>query len=119
MKKYIYIVFVVLFAISCSDIVEVPDISNSSVELIAPSNNATLNITTLSLSWDTVEDAESYQVQIARPDFETILQLEKDSTLTQNSFSVELEAGNSYQWRVRAKNSDYTTPYTTYSFTLN
>ena len=119
MKKYIYSLFIIFFVVGCSDIIEVSDISHSSVELIAPSNNATLDFTSLTLSWDMVEDAESYQVQIARPDFETILQLEEDSTLTQHSFSVELEAGNSYQWRVRAKNSDYTTPYTTYSFTLD
>lgn len=119
MKKYIYIICFVASTISCSDIVEVPDISNSSVTLVAPANNATLDITTLSLSWDTVEDAESYQIQIARPDFENILQLEIDSTHTQNSISVQLEASNSYQWRVRAKNSDYATPYTTYSFTLD
>ncbi len=118
MKKYIYILLGTLFVISCSDIIEVPDISNNAVTLIAPSDNATLDITTLTLSWDLLEDAESYQVQVAQPDFETILQLVIDSTLTQNSISVDLEANTSYQWRVRAKNSDYSTPYTTYSFTL-
>lgn len=118
MKKYIYLFLVTTVLASCSDIIELPDISNTSVNLIAPSDNATLNLTTLTLSWDSVEDAESYQVQVAQPDFENILQLVQDSTLTENSISVDLEAGTSYQWRVRAINSDYATPYTTYSFTL-
>ena len=119
MKKYIYSIFIALTFVSCSEIIEVPDISDGTVSLIAPVDNATVDIATLTLSWEVVEDAESYQVQIARPDFENILQLVKDSTLTQNSISVNLEASTSYQWRVRAKNSDYATPYTTYSLTLN
>ncbi|MCH2197015.1 fibronectin type III domain-containing protein [Kordia sp.] len=118
MKKYIYSIFTALLFISCSDIIEVPDISKDTVNLAAPSDNATLNITTLTLSWEAVEDAENYQVRVARPDFENILQVELDTTLTENSISVQLEAGNSYQWRVRAINSEYTTPYTTYTFTL-
>jgi len=118
MKKYIYTFLLITTIVSCSDIIEVPDISNNNVNLVAPSNNATLTLTSLTLSWDDVEDAENYQVQIAQPDFENILQLVKDSTLTGNSFSVDLEVSTSYQWRVRAKNSSSTTPYTTYSFTL-
>lgn len=118
MKKYIYSILILLTLVSCSDIIEVPDISNDAVTLVAPNDNATLNLTTLTLSWNKVEDAESYQVQIARPDFENILQLEKDSILTGNSISVQLEAGNTYQWRVRAQNSEYATSYSTYSFSL-
>lgn len=117
MKRYIYSIFIPLFLVSCSEIIEVPDITNDTLNLIAPADNATVDMTTLTLSWETVENAENYQVQIARPDFENIIQLELDATVTENSISVDIEAGNSYQWRVRAKNSDYETPYTTYSFT--
>lgn len=118
MKNPLLSICALLVLVSCSDIIEVPNISNDTVTLVAPSDHASLDMTTLTLSWNPVEDAESYQVQVARPDFEDILQLEIDSTLIGNSISVELEAGNSYQWRVRAKNSGYTTPYTTYSFSL-
>ncbi|WP_052752804.1 fibronectin type III domain-containing protein [Kordia zhangzhouensis] len=116
-KYYCYIVFI-LTLISCSDIIEVPDISDDIVTLMAPANNSTLNMTTLTLSWNAMEDAKQYKVQVAKPDFENILQLVVDSTLTDNSISVQLEAGNTYQWRVRAENSGYTTSYSTYSFTL-
>lgn len=118
MKKYIYIFICLSIFTSCSDIIEVPDISNDTVTLVAPSDNSTLNLTSLTLSWDAVADAEQYQVQIAQPDFEDILQLIQDATLTTNSFTVDLEAGTSYQWRVRAINSGSSTSYTTYSFTL-
>ncbi|WP_420571655.1 fibronectin type III domain-containing protein [Kordia sp.] len=118
MKKYVYSILVLLVMTSCSDIIEVQDITDDTVNLVAPLDNANLSITTLTLSWDPVEDATHYQVQIARPDFENILQLERDSTVTDNSVSVQLEAGNSYQWRVRAVNSDYASLYSTYSFTI-
>ncbi|AXG69209.1 hypothetical protein KORDIASMS9_01429 [Kordia sp. SMS9] len=119
MKKYIYSICIPLFLVSCSEIIEVPDITNDTVNLIAPADDAIVNITTFTLSWETVENAESYQVQVARPDFENIIQLELDTTILENSISIDVEAGNSYQWRVRAKNSDYTTAYTTYSFTTD
>ncbi|EDP94646.1 fibronectin type III domain-containing protein [Kordia algicida OT-1] len=118
MKKYLYALFTIFLIVSCSDIIEVPDISENTVTLVAPSNNSTLAITTITLSWNPVADAERYQVQVARPDFENILQLEKDSIVSENSISVQLEAGNSYQWRVRAINSEYVTSYATYSFTI-
>ncbi|WP_046758582.1 fibronectin type III domain-containing protein [Kordia jejudonensis] len=118
MKKYIYIILLATVFTSCSDIIEVVDISDTNVQLVAPSDNSTLNLTTLTLSWDSVADAENYQIQIAQPDFENLLQLVADSTLTANSYTVTLEAGTSYQWRVRAKNSDYTTSYSKYTFTL-
>ncbi|MEM6719233.1 MAG: hypothetical protein AAF611_07975 [Bacteroidota bacterium] len=116
MKKYIYSIIGVLIFMSCSEILEVPDITDDTVNLIAPADNVTVNATMFTLSWETLENAENYQVQIARPDFENILQLELDSTITANSIAVAVDAGNSYQWRVRAKNSDFATPYTTYSF---
>ncbi|MEM6685018.1 MAG: hypothetical protein AAF617_04400, partial [Bacteroidota bacterium] len=115
-KTYIFSIAIIFMLVSCSEIIEVPDITNDTVNLVAPADNTTVNTATLALSWETVENADNYQVQIARPDFENILELELDSTVTENSISVNLEAGNSYQWRVRAKNSDYTTAYTTYSF---
>lgn len=118
MKKYLYSIFTLFFMMSCSDIIEVPDISENNVILVAPSDNSTLTITTITLSWNPVDDVENYQVQVARPDFENILQLEKDSIVSENSISVQLEAGNSYQWRVRAINSEYVTSYATYSFTI-
>jgi len=118
MKKYLYSLVIVCLCVSCSDIIEVPDISDDSVILIAPVDNATLNMTTVTLFWESVDDAENYRIQIAQPDFENILLLEQDSVVTENSISVQLEAGITYEWRVRAQNSEYATPYSTYSFTL-
>ncbi|MCF6318177.1 MAG: hypothetical protein L3J83_02695 [Proteobacteria bacterium] len=117
MKKTLFILSVLVINTACSDIIEVEDISNKTVTLLAPTNEAVLNIIDLTFTWQTVEDAESYRIQIARPTFEEAVQIVKDTTVVSTSFSTSLEA-NSYEWRVRAENSAYETAFTTQSFTI-
>lgn len=118
MKKGILLILISIGLMSCEDIIEVPDISDEAVKLVAPSEAATLNsANTLFFDWDPVEDAETYRIQIATPTFNEVLQIVADSTLTGTSFGTTLEA-NDYEWRVRAENSGYQTIYTTQSFTV-
>jgi hypothetical protein len=117
MKKTLLMLSFLLIVTACNDIIEVEDISNKTVTLLAPTNEAVLNITDLTFTWQTVEDAESYRIQIATPTFSEALQIVKDSTVTSASFSTSLEA-NSYEWRVRAENSAYETAFTTQSFAI-
>jgi hypothetical protein len=115
MKKLLC-VFIV-FTYGCSDIIEVEDISNKTVSILAPTNEAVLNSTTITFTWNSLEDAEAYKLQIATPSFENATQIVLDSTLTVTSFSRILENGN-YQWRIRAENSGYQTSYSTQNFTI-
>lgn len=117
MKRILQILSLLIIVSACSDIVEVEDISNESVTLLAPTNEAVLNITDLTFSWQVVADAESYHIQIATPTFSEALQIVTDSITVSNSFTTSLEA-NDYEWRVRAENSAYDTSYTTQSFTI-
>lgn len=117
MKRKVLLLSALLSFIACDDIVEVEDISEAVVTLLAPSNDATLNITTLTFSWQNLEEAESYQIQIATPSFNEALQIVTDSIITSTSFSTTLDA-NVYEWRVRGENSGYQTQYTTQSFTI-
>ncbi len=105
------------FVMSCDDIIEVEDISNKTVTILAPTNNSMLTIDDVSFTWQTVEDAERYTIQIATPDFENAIQVVLDSTTTTTNISKTLSSGN-YQWRVKAKNSDYETPYTTQNLSI-
>ena len=116
MKKLLLILIVAL-TLSCDDIIKVEDISNKTVTLLAPTNEAVLDTTDLIFSWQAVEDAQNYHIQIAIPSFAEALQIVKDSTVASTSFSTTLEA-NDYQWRVKAENSGFETPYTTQSFTI-
>ena len=117
MKRILPIFSLLIIVSACNDIVQVEDISNKTVVLLAPTNQAVLNITDLTFSWQEVEEAESYHIQVATPTFEQALQIVVDSTLSATSFSTTLELGN-YQWRIRAENSGYQTIYTTQSFTI-
>lgn len=117
MKKTLLMLSLLIIVTACSDIIEVEDISNESVTLLAPTNNAVLSITDLTFSWQAFADAESYHIQIATPTFSEALQIVTDSITVSNSFTTTLEA-NDYQWRVRAENSAYETSYTTQNFTI-
>jgi hypothetical protein len=122
MRKLGWLFLVVFGIYACDDIIEVEDISDRTVTLVAPTNDVILSSGTIHLDWEPIEDAESYRIQIATPDFDAPLQIVADSTLadstaTNTTFSTSLSAGD-YQWRVRAQNSDYQTNYTTQSFTV-
>lgn len=117
MKKTLLALSLFIIVTTCDDIIEVEDISNKTVTLLAPTSEAILNITDLTFSWQTLEDAESYHIQIATPTFSEALQIVTDSIVMITSFSTTLEA-NDYEWRVSAANSGFQTTYTTQSFSI-
>lgn len=117
MMRYLKVLLLLLFVTSCEEIIEVEDISNDFVTILAPTDTAVLNITNINFSWNAVEDAEQYKLQIANSNFEMANQIVLDTTITTTSFNQTLELG-SYQWRVRAENSDYQTAYSSQSFTV-
>jgi len=116
MKK-IFLILTFWFFISCDDIIEVEDISGSTISILAPVDGSLLTDTEVIFSWNTIQDAERYKLQIATPNFETATQIILDTTITTSNFIKTLDIGN-YEWRIRAENSDYQTIYTTQSFTI-
>lgn len=120
MKKTTSIVFLLcsfLLLFSCEEILLEEDITNKQVTLVAPVNNAMLNSTGVTFTWENVEDATQYRVQIAKPDFDNPVQIIVDTVVSDNSFTQQLNIGN-YQWRVKAINSGYETAYTTRNITI-
>jgi hypothetical protein len=115
--RYLKLLLAIILLVSCEEIIEVVDISDKSVVVLAPTDAAVLAITDINFSWEAVEDAEQYKLQIATPSFESANQIVLDTTITTTSFNQSLELGN-YEWRVRAENSDYQTTYSTQSFTI-
>ncbi|MAB49221.1 MAG: hypothetical protein CMC05_11385 [Flavobacteriaceae bacterium] len=115
--RYLKLLLAVILLVSCEEIIEVVDISNENVVVLAPTDTSTLTITDINFSWEAVEDAEQYKLQIATPNFESANQIVLDTTITTTNFNQDLELGN-YEWRVRAENSDYQTAYSTQSFTI-
>lgn len=103
---------------SCEDIIEVADISEETVTLVAPTNGSVVQSNVTTFTWESVEDANRYTLQIATPDFESAAQILTDSTMNSTSFSKELLPGN-YEWRVKAVNSGYQTSYNNSIFSVS
>ncbi|WP_418639274.1 hypothetical protein [Winogradskyella sp.] len=116
LKKIIILVLFINFY-NCEDLIEVEDISNESVTILAPVDNSALDTTTVSFSWDSLEYAESYQLQIAKPNFDYAQEIILDTIIRATNFTKTL-LSNSYQWRVRAKNFGYETTYTMRNLTI-
>lgn len=95
------------------------DISNEQVVLLAPANGTSFTITdTINFSWDAVTNADNYVIQIATPDFANATEIIENETVNATSFSVSNLASQSYEWRVKATNTNFETPYTTQNFTV-
>lgn len=106
-----------LFLFACEDVVLEHDISDKEMTLIAPVNNAQLFSTGVSFTWELVEGAEKYHLQIAKPNFDNPIQIVLDTIVSANTFTSQLNVGN-YEWRVQAINGNYVTPYKSRLFTI-
>lgn len=111
--KIVY-VFILLLA-ACDDIIEVPDISKKSVVLLAPAEGTVLTNGDVRFTWQEVEDADNYAIQVAFPNFANASQIVLDTVVTGRNFNKTLPP-NQYEWRVKAVNSGFMTPYTARSF---
>lgn len=127
MKKKLLLVSVIALTVlwSCEDILEVPDISNQTVPILAPGEGSVLNTNAVGFNWQTIDDATTYRVQIATPNFENTTQIMLDSIITEDTLGrvntridQNLFNGN-YAWRVKALNSDYETVYTLSNFQVD
>ena len=114
-----------ILALGCEDILEVPDISNQTVSILAPTEGSVITTNAISFNWEEVKDATAYEIQLATPNFENAVQLVLDSIVEVDSLdqiktriNQDLFNGN-YQWRVKAMNSDYETAYTSSGFQVN
>lgn len=108
--KVVLAILLVITFLSCSEILIEKDISDSTVELVAPVNNAQFLSTSVTFTWNNVDDATEYQLQIAKPNFASPMQIVLDTVISTTSFTQQLAIGG-YEWRVRAINSSYHTAY--------
>ncbi|KFF02612.1 hypothetical protein [Flavobacterium reichenbachii] len=113
---FFYLLIALCF-ISCEEILIVDDISEKEVSLTAPANNAVLSFSGVTFSWETIDGADKYQLQIAAPSFENPQQIILDTIITKNSYTQQLNIGK-YEWRIKAVNSAYESPYKKRSFEI-
>ncbi|WP_242501872.1 fibronectin type III domain-containing protein [Flavobacterium beibuense] len=117
MKKIFYLIAPLFLLCSCEEILMEDDISNKTVTLVAPTDNAEFFSTGITFTWEAVEFVSDYRIQIARPNFEAPLQIITDIVVDTTSFTTQLNIGE-YQWRVQAVNSAYSSPFSTRSFVI-
>lgn len=117
MVKKICLFLVFGLILGCEELIEVEDISNEMVSILAPANDLTIDTTSVNFSWQPINFAESYQFQIAMPNFDTAQIIVEDTIISSTSFIKTLDAAN-YQWRIKAINSAYETEYTTQNLTI-
>ncbi|MEQ5791612.1 hypothetical protein J4E06_11155 [Muricauda sp. NFXS6] len=124
--RIIVIALIVSFGLlSCEDILEVPDISEQTVNLLAPSNGTVLEDNAVNLNWEGVEEATGYNVQVASPSFDNAAQILLDSIIEVDTLGYlptqvrQSLFNGTYEWRVRAFNSGFETLYSSNSFQVN
>ena len=116
MKPYfVYTILILLAFVSCEEIIFEEDLSDSFVRIIAPVDSTAVRNTSVTFTWEAVDQATEYRLQVAYPSFENAVQIVEDTTVAITSFNTAL-VKNNYQWRVRAQNSGSQTPYTISSF---
>lgn len=109
LNKYIGLSLLVLSLLSsCKEIIE-PDISKKAVTLKSPGDSVTFTSLSPTFSWEPVEDATKYNIQIASPSFAKVTTL-IDTVVSKTQFTKQLFAGR-FQWRVRAQNVNYLTDF--------
>ncbi len=118
MKKYILsgLLMITTFY-GCEEAFIEEDLSDDTTAIIAPKDGSQIEDTSINFSWEAVDQATSYRVQIARPNFENAAQIVEDTTVSSTNFSTSLTK-NAYEWRVRAQNSGSETPYVMAGFNV-
>lgn len=113
--KYISALAIIFILFSCEEVLFEPDISEERVTLIAPANNTEIAANSVRFNWEPVDGATEYGIQIATPSFANANQLLLNMVTDSTFYQMEL-VQNEYEWRVRAQNSGYATPYASAKF---
>lgn len=124
MKKFLIILFGLLITYGCEEVFEVDDITAEQVQLLAPTSGTTVTDSIVRFNWESVLYANAYEVQVATPNFDNAIQIVLDTLLVVDSTYVgnriiKTLQDSEYEWRVRASNSGYQTPFTKASFTVD
>ncbi|MCA6437944.1 MAG: hypothetical protein IM600_14565 [Bacteroidetes bacterium] len=119
MKNLICLSLVVFaLLISCTKDLVVKDIKNKSIAINAPSDNFNTTGNSITFWWEPLEGAEKYNLQIVKPNFNSITQLVLDTEIVSNKFNKTLLPGV-YQWRIKAINGGGSTAFQTFSFKID
>lgn len=103
-KSFLHFIIGAIIFCSCDDIIE-PDITSKQVEIKSPADGITIQTITPTFTWNAVDGATKYNIQIAYPSFDKV-QVLYDTTITKTVYSKQLNSGI-FEWKVRAVNNNY------------
>jgi len=89
MKRLFFLSICVIACYSCEEIVSVPDLTEENIEILAPVDGTTLTSNEVTFSWNEVEFAERYQIQIAVPDFNNASEIIVDEILDNSDDNIK------------------------------
>ncbi|TGD56844.1 hypothetical protein [Flavobacterium humi] len=110
----ILLVALAMVSFSCDDILE-DDISNDTVQTIAPLNGEEIESNVAKFQWGSLKGADKYRVQVFAANQTVVL-----DSLVENKTSLTYPLSEGvYQWRVRGENFAYQSAYSVQSsFTM-
>lgn len=121
MKKNIKFIFTLLFIsilYSCTKDFIIKDIKKDTVKVISPADGLSTPNNLVTFWWDELDGAENYNLQIVKPNFNSVIQLLIDTIITTNKFNYTFTPGT-YQWRIKAINGGGNTLYTTRTIVID
>ncbi len=102
----------------CTKDFVVKNIKNATINVVAPADNLSTPSNSVIFWWEEVDGAEKYNLQIVKPNFNSVAQLVVDTNITGTKFSHTFTPGT-YQWRVKATNAGGSTAYITRTFVID
>ena len=95
------------------------DLTTQDVTILAPISGTVLKDINVNFTWEALEGATSYELQVATPSFDRPEQIVVNAIFDNaDTQTFELPDGV-YGWRVRGLNANSQTPYTTADFEVN
>ncbi len=113
----ISLVILAALLIGCDDIFE-EDLTNQSVVLLNPVEQASLKNTNVNFLWEQMEGANAYNIQLVKGSFAMPEAYLLDSTVTDNRYEIDLLVGK-YEWKVAALNASSISKYIQRTFTID
>jgi hypothetical protein len=117
MNKLSKIFLLLLLTASCDDIL-LNDLSGDTMTLLAPSDgHEVAKGQPMIFWWEQLKGATEYELVVASPDVTNPQVMALDTVITKNQFVTTIPAG-SYQWCLRARNSEYKTEFACRNFSV-
>ncbi len=112
-----FVLIITIGMVACDEILE-KDISSKEIVMTSPINDAKINNTEVTFYWEEVLGASQYEMQIATGSFSDSWVIITDTIVNNTRISMPMKSG-SFEWRLKAFNSYYSTKYFTQKFNVD